>query len=61
MKVRSSSAASGSVSPARSRVKTGSRVPSSSQVLIAINAWNRLCITTQVEPGQYQPGLREAA
>jgi AhpD family alkylhydroperoxidase len=27
----------------------------------AINAWNRLMITTRVEPGHYRPGLREAA
>jgi AhpD family alkylhydroperoxidase len=27
----------------------------------AINAWNRLMITTRVEPGHYRPGLSEAA
>lgn len=27
----------------------------------AINAWNRLMITARVEPGHYEPRLREAA
>ena len=25
--------------------------------ITVINAWNRLCITTQVEPGHYYPGM----
>jgi AhpD family alkylhydroperoxidase len=25
--------------------------------ITVINAWNRLCITTQVEPGHYTPGM----
>jgi AhpD family alkylhydroperoxidase len=29
--------------------------------ITAINAWNRLMITTRVEPGHYEPHLREAA
>ena len=29
--------------------------------ITAINAWNRLAITTRTEPGQYQPSLRKAA
>ncbi len=29
--------------------------------ITAINAWNRLLITTRVEPGHYEPGLFEAA
>ena len=29
--------------------------------ITAINAWNRLIITARVEPGHYEPSLREAA
>jgi len=29
--------------------------------ITAINSWNRLMITARVEPGHYEPGLREAA
>ena len=29
--------------------------------ITAINAWNRLMITTRTEPGHYEPALREAA
>jgi alkylhydroperoxidase family enzyme len=29
--------------------------------ITAINAWNRLMITARVEPGHYEPRLREAA
>jgi AhpD family alkylhydroperoxidase len=29
--------------------------------ITTINAWNRLMITTRVEPGHYQPALREVA
>jgi AhpD family alkylhydroperoxidase len=29
--------------------------------ITAINAWNRLAITARVEPGHYEPSLREAA
>jgi AhpD family alkylhydroperoxidase len=28
--------------------------------ITAINAWNRLMISTRVEPGHYQPGMKEA-
>jgi AhpD family alkylhydroperoxidase len=29
--------------------------------ITAINAWNRLMITSRVEPGHYQPGMLQAA
>jgi alkylhydroperoxidase family enzyme len=29
--------------------------------ITAINAWNRLMITTRFQPGHYEPGLFEAA
>jgi AhpD family alkylhydroperoxidase len=29
--------------------------------IVTINAWNRLAITTRVEPGHYEPRLAEAA
>jgi AhpD family alkylhydroperoxidase len=29
--------------------------------ITVINAWNRLCITTRVEPGHYRAGMLEAA
>jgi alkylhydroperoxidase family enzyme len=29
-------------------------------VIAAINAWNRLMITSRTEPGHYEPGILEA-
>ena len=43
------------------RAELGDELPQLVFAITAINAWNRLMITTRVEPGHYEPGLMKVA
>jgi hypothetical protein len=45
----------------RAQAALGEELPQVILAVVAINAWNRLNITTRTEPGHYQAGMLAAA